>query len=230
MVRTIILCGQQLSARVVPLSLRNGMIGWHESSLNPRHVILPRAAAVRGTHPASRQSLVLHRLPRRIRGRAKKDRSMDPHLHRLPIALARRSELTSRLGTDQIIWCYTQKADFRETSRQMVEWALRVPTQKILTFYDSVVWARIIGKTPCTLPEEQRRRIRAEALDRFPNDPQRRHEFEDTRTAEIWNEPSPDGGWWSKLFVDRSDRNGTDALISHPIDRTWLLSKTLRGL
>lgn len=160
------------------------------------------------------------------------DGQVKPHLSgyrddlQIMVAYA---ELKSRLGTHQIIWCYTRKADFRETSRQVVEWALHVPMQNILAFYDSVVWARIIGKTPCMLPDDQRRRIRAEALDRFPNDPQGRHEFEDARTTEIWNEPAPHGGWWSKLFVNRPDRDGIDALIFHPIDHSWLLSKTLRG-
>jgi hypothetical protein len=143
--------------------------------------------------------------------------------------MAAYAELKSRLGTDQIIWCYTRKDDFRETSRQMVEWALRVPLQNIVAFYDSVVWARIIGKTPCALPEDQRRQLRNDALRHFPNDPQRRRAYEDARTAEIWNKPAPDGGWWSKLFVDRPDRDGIDALISHPIDNSWLLGKTLRG-
>jgi hypothetical protein len=143
--------------------------------------------------------------------------------------MAAYAELKSRLGTDQIIWCYTRKEDFRETSRQMVEWALQVPIQNILAFYDSVVWARIIGKTPCTLPEDQRRQLRNDALHHFPNDPQRRRDFEDARTAEIWNEPAPAEGWWSKLFIDRPDRDGIDALISHPIDNSWLLGKTLRG-
>jgi len=159
-------------------------------------------------------------------GRVKPDLSGYRGESRIMAAYA---ELKTRLGTDQIIWCYTRKEDFRETSRQMVEWALQVPIQNILAFYDSVVWARIIGKTPCTLPEDQRRQLRDEALHHFPNDPQRRREFEDARTAEIWNEPAPAGGWWSKLFVDRHDRDGIDALISHPIDNSWLLSKTLRG-
>ena len=143
--------------------------------------------------------------------------------------MAAYAELKSRLGTDQIIWCYTRKEDFRETSRPMVEWALHVPLQNVVAFYDTVAWARIIGKTPCPLPEDKRRRIRDEALHHFPNDPQSRRELEDARTAEIWNEHAPVGGWWSKLFVDRPDRDGIDALIYHPIDNSWLLSKTLRG-
>jgi hypothetical protein len=53
--------------------------------------------------------------------------------------------------------------------------------------------------------------------------------FEDARTAQIWNESAPAEGWWGKLFVDRPDRDGVDALISHPIDNSWLLGKTLRG-
>lgn len=139
-------------------------------------------------------------------------------------------ELRSRLGTDQIIWCYTRKEDFRETSRAMVEWAMDVPVQNILAFYDSVVWARIIGKTPCTLPADQRRRIRAEALQKFPHEPEKRHEFEETKTAAFWNRPEPAGGWWTRLFVDQPDRDGIDALIRHPIDHSWLQSKTLRGV
>lgn len=111
----------------------------------------------------------------------------------------------------------------------MVEWALAVPMQDVLAFYDSIVWARIIGKAPCTLPEDLRRRIRAEAIQAFPNDPRKRHQFEESRITGIWNQPPPDGGWWSKLFVDRADRDGIDALIPHPIDPAWLLSKTLRG-
>jgi|SRR6185437_14135601 len=143
--------------------------------------------------------------------------------------MAAYAELKSQLGTDQIIWCYTRKAGFRETSRQMVEWALQVPLKNVVAFYDSVVWARIIGKTPCTMPEDQRRQLRNDALRHYPNDPKRRREYEDARTAGIWNEPAPAGGWWSKLFVDHPNRSGIDALISHPIDNSWLLGKTDRG-
>jgi hypothetical protein len=95
----------------------------------------------------------------------------------LPGVMAAYAELHRRLGTDQVIWCYTDKSNYRETSAEMVEWSFRVPIRKVLRFYDSLVWTRIIGQTPSTLTRSLRTQFWQEALAKHPDDKESREEL-----------------------------------------------------
>lgn len=144
--------------------------------------------------------------------------------------MAAYAELHRRLGTDQIIWCYTRKDDFRETGIEMVEWAFEVSVTEVMVFCDSTAWARIIGKSGSTLPGGVRRRLMREALERFPNQQAERRAYEAQLFQECWSQPAPSGNWWDHLLVEYTGQEGVDAIIPHPAHREWLVGCQGRGL
>ena len=140
------------------------------------------------------------------------------------------AELHSRIGTDQIIWCYTKRESFRETGIPMIEWVLDVPTAKILRFYDSVVWARIIGKAGSTLPDKLRRGFSKQAIEKFPQHRAKARAYEAEIIGAFWNQAAPTRNWWNHLFVDAANEEHIDALVRHPIDRSMVVGQRRRGL
>jgi len=144
--------------------------------------------------------------------------------------MAAYSQLHRRLGTDQIIWCYTRKDEFRETGIPMVEWAFEVPVSDVLAFCDSTVWTRIIAKAGSTLPGGLRRRFMKQALERFPDQPDERHAYEARLTEAYWSQPAPSGDWWNHLLVEYTGQESVDALIPHPAHREWHVGSRRRVL
>lgn len=137
------------------------------------------------------------------------------------------AELHSRLGTDQLIWCYTRRESFPETGIPKIEWVLDVPIAKTLRFYDSVVWARIIGKAGSTLPDKLRWGFGEQAIVRFPQDPDKAGAYETKLADAFWNQAAPTGNWWNHLFVDRPNGAHIDALIRHPVDASMVAGRVL---
>jgi hypothetical protein len=144
--------------------------------------------------------------------------------------MAAYAELHRRLGTDQLIWCYTNKENFQETSIEMTEWAFKVPVTGVLAFYDSMVWTRIIGKPGTGLTRTLRQQFKKEALAKYGYDPKARHDYEDGLADACWKQPPPSGDWWNHLFVEYHGQDGVDALIRHPVDRMWHIGNQRRGL
>jgi hypothetical protein len=132
--------------------------------------------------------------------------------------------LARRLGTDQIIWCYTQQPDRRMMPSDRVEWALDVPTNRILAFMDDYIWNRIIGLRPHA-PPELRRKWRADALHRHPHDPGGREQFRREQEKAYRVESPPNGDWWSRLFASPNAAEGVTALIAHPFQAMWVKSR-----
>ena len=143
--------------------------------------------------------------------------------------MAAYAELHRRVKTNQIIWCYTRKEDFRETGVPMIEWAFEVPKANVLRFCDAVVWARIIGKAGSTPPDKLRGQLRKQVLSRFSYDPTKSKAYEAQIISEFWNQPAPSGDWWNHLFVEYTGQEGVDALISHPAHPSWYVGEKCRG-
>lgn len=133
------------------------------------------------------------------------------------------NNLADRLGTDQLIWCYTkpnQRIILPHHSE--VEWILDVPTVKILAFIDDIVWNRILG-IRCGLPRELERKWKDESINRHPYDPNAAHKFVKSRRDEFWSQSTPPGGWWSCLFVNERSDEFVSAIIPHPVQDEWVV-------
>ena len=73
-------------------------------------------------------------------------------------------QLAERIGTDQWVWCYLRPEDCIHREPGKVEWALRVPRQRVLAFIDNSVWIRILGDWERTaVPPHVRDLLRAKA-------------------------------------------------------------------
>jgi len=144
--------------------------------------------------------------------------------------MAAYAKLHRRLNTNQLVWCYTNKADFPETGIEKIEYEFAVPLTGVLRFYDTVVWSRIIGKTGVRLPRDVLGQFRTQALQKFPYDSAKRHEYESRLIDLHWREPPPTGDWWDELFVEYAEQEGVDALLRHPVDSSWYVGRQRRGL
>lgn len=131
-------------------------------------------------------------------------------------------ELWKRVGTDQIIWCFTSRKE-AETGMCEVEWSLDVPDSDILAFVDGFVWNRIL-EIRCHVPRRLYQHWRSEALSLYPNNLQERDKFVDAKTEDYWSQEPPEDGWWSCLFVDDPAGEAVSALIRHPVPEEWVMS------
>jgi hypothetical protein len=102
--------------------------------------------------------------------------------------------LWEHLGTTQLVWCYTRREDFKITTGQKKEWAMRVPPSATIAFVDGFVWARIIRAGKFTPPRRLYFQWKDEARSHFPHDPNSREEFLSRKHQEFWDEPAPEGG------------------------------------
>jgi hypothetical protein len=128
--------------------------------------------------------------------------------------------------TDQLVWCYTKREDFKPTSVRKWEWALKVPRSAILRFIDGSVWNRIIRVNGFHPPRHLYFQWKREALAQFPHDPPARDVLIQSKHDEYWNEPAPEGGWWSRLFVEGPGDGSIDALLRHPVNPGWVANVT----
>ncbi|MGE5608192.1 MAG: hypothetical protein ACM359_02965 [Bacillota bacterium] len=155
------------------------------------------------------------------RGRVEVDRSR--YYHSSPDIADAYQRLRTLLGTDQLVWCYTRREDFKPTSIRKYEWAIKVPRSGVLRFIDGFIWARIIRAGEFIPPRSLDSQWKREALAQFPHDPSARHALVRRKKEEYWNEPEPEEGWWSRLFVEGPGEH-IDALLRHPIDPAWVVS------
>lgn len=130
-------------------------------------------------------------------------------------------KLFSLLGTNQVIWCYTRK---KQPWRKRVEWSLDVPLGDILAFCDDTIWCRIIKQEHFEPPRELERQWEKKAMEIFPSDPAKAHEYEDSSRQAFLDEPEPKEGWWSRLFVDPSAGETVNALVQYPVPKEWCIN------
>jgi hypothetical protein len=131
-------------------------------------------------------------------------------------------ELWLRLGTCQIIWCYTNREERHKTGVPQCEWALEVPDDRILRIVDGIVWNHIIGAKNCPGPSIDENEWKAEAHRLHPHDKDLRESFCANRRKAYWNQPPPPEGWWSRLFVSDISGECRWALIRHPVPTAWI--------
>ncbi len=131
-------------------------------------------------------------------------------------------ELAHRLGTDQLIWCYTVSDEYDSLpGNTRVEWVLDVPVSSVLAFVDAIVWNRILG-IECGFPRRWELEWRSEAIQVHPDNVRARDRFVDERRRAFWDQPQPKGGWWENLFVDQQAAECVAALLIHPIMEEWV--------
>lgn len=133
----------------------------------------------------------------------------------IPPAYAR---LATRVGTDQIVWCYARPDEYRKLPGDTrVEWELDVPDEKILAIIDSWVWERIIGSK--AYPRALRDKWAMEAV-------QGDHHYEAhirAREEEYLSQPPPEGDWWKALFIQDISTGVPTVLVEHPIAKSWAI-------
>ena len=133
-------------------------------------------------------------------------------------------KLWELLGTNQIIWCFTDKDEHRYLGvGANVEWVIDVPRSDI-KLIDTCIWEKIIGSN--YVPHELELQWRSEARKQSPYDKDRRKVIEDQKRAE-YLAPVPEDELWSQLFLsidDVSDKK-TTAIILHPIQKGWVVDQ-----
>jgi hypothetical protein len=134
------------------------------------------------------------------------------------------AELRKRLGTDQLIWCYTRPEDhIKSEGDTRVPWVLDVPDDRIGRFTDDRVSNMILG-----IIIRRPRSLYNEWLNSIPVG--QGIEYVRRKEAEYHARPAPNGDWWSVLFIDPTELRLDDkdqlssALLMHPIPEAWVLS------
>ncbi len=125
--------------------------------------------------------------------------------------------LAQRLGTNQLIWCYTVRDEYIRFGTR-VEWVLDVPTTHVLAFMDGIVWNRILG-IKSSVPQELRWQWTQEAIRLFMPDVAAAERHEQECYKRFWDQAPPPGGWWTKLFVEPQVGETIWALLAHPISK-----------
>jgi hypothetical protein len=149
------------------------------------------------------------------------DHSRSVYFQTHPGVPAAYRELAKRLGTDQLVWCYTAPNQHHYiASDNKVEWELDVPDGEIVALIDAVAWSRIIGQN-LAITRELSDRWHAEAKALHPTDEaaQRAHEKERLRQSAV----PPPGGWWSVVFVHDRTGEGVSALVRHLVPKSWIV-------
>jgi hypothetical protein len=127
----------------------------------------------------------------------------------------------------QIIWCYTRKEDIRKTGTPKIKYTLKVPEDSVITYIDDIMWNYILG-IRVNLTQSYKRKIRAEAGNKFPNNPCKRKTFEKELENKFWENKPPARELWEKLRLDKAV-DGSPALIKHPIPYDWIIkSETIQ--
>lgn len=121
----------------------------------------------------------------------------------------------------QIIWCYTRKEDIIKTGSPTIMWSLEVPEYSVITYIDDIMWNRILG-IQCCLTPSYKCNIRAEAENKFPNDPCKQRILEKELEKEFWENKPPAEELWGKLLLDNAV-DSLSALIKHPIPDDWII-------
>lgn len=120
-----------------------------------------------------------------------------------------------RIGTEQILWCYTESCQVGRTREVKVEWVLDVPEGPggpILSFVDDIVWNRIIGLKPGI--ERLYHHWKEMAMQEYPSDMSMQEKHKEMLRQQFWAMSPPTGDWWDVLFKDGPGEN-VSAIIRH---------------
>lgn len=125
------------------------------------------------------------------------------------------SELARRLGTDQIVWCYTSPDQYIVYPwDSKVGWEIRVTAKHVLGYINSWTWERIIGTK--AHPPELRDQWLQHAIDN-DLDPEDYCEHQLNQYLSIH---PPSGCWWDHLFIDQPTSykpSDVTVLVRHPL-------------
>lgn len=134
-------------------------------------------------------------------------------------------ELAARVGTTQLVWCYTvEGVHIASRCHTEVEWVLNVPTESILRFVDDIVWNRIWGtEGECAVPTVIWCAWLDKARRRFPNDIAAQEKYERELKKAFWAQQPAGESWWDSLFKQEQACEGVCALVPHPIKREWIV-------
>jgi hypothetical protein len=156
------------------------------------------------------------------------DHARSQYADTQPGIVEKYARLVETVGTDQLIWCYTDRDDrVRIDGDTDVEWELRVPDDAILGFVDTYVWNRLLG-IPCGLPDCARQEIRRKAIDLAPCSAAGREQARARLAQEFWDSVP---GSWDSLLVEEPDESvaGVQVLVRHPVPREWVVRPELDG-
>ncbi len=133
--------------------------------------------------------------------------------------------LCDRLGVASLVWCYSQRPDKFEhdtwTRSGAVWYHLRVPKSAVLTYIDDARWLNIIDKR--TSSAEMREDIWRRAM-AIHNEALSFDAACAAVEAEIWAAIGSKEDCWAKLAIPApSATYGSSALLTHPIDRSWVV-------
>ena len=157
------------------------------------------------------------------------DHARSPYFETVPSYIEISQMLWDRLGTDdQVIWCCTKPVDRRHLSPDEFEWVLEVPDSEVLALIDDHVWNRILGLR-CHPPERLRNQWRDRALELFPNDADGRERQRAEQEHAYFAQEPPSGDWWNHVFVDNLEGDSISAIIRHPLEDEWIVSRNRRA-
>ncbi len=148
----------------------------------------------------------------------------SPYCKTHPELIPAYQELSQFLGTDQIIWCCVREDEFVPDKDRPVRWELDVPDNEFgkgefPKICNSFIWAKMVGWNELPIPRELYAQWKGSAPLSDPD----RTRFIEQKVQEYREEPPPEGGWISQLFISDATCEGANVLLKHPIPESWIV-------
>ncbi len=156
------------------------------------------------------------------------DHSKSPYFETVPGISEAYQRVWDHVGTDQIIWCWATTEGHFDVDADKVQWVLDVPEAEILALIDDYVWNRILN-IRCHPPRRLYWEWRDRSLELFPTDANARQQFMDDQHQAFWTEKPLSGDWWNHVFVPDTKRDSTSAIVRHPVQYAWVISRERSG-
>lgn len=130
-------------------------------------------------------------------------------------------QIAEKLGTDQLVWCYTEQTKWNESIPPRVEWELEVPEAAILAYVDDHAWSKLVGIP--TFPMELVRQWCDEAWRATPKDDAAQKAFVQAK-IDAFKAPEAEPQLWQRMFLPSAEGFSVTALIRHPVPREWVIA------
>jgi hypothetical protein len=157
---------------------------------------------------------------------AKVDLRHSHMINHSPLCLHRKyEEVRHRLGTDQVLWCFTEKPHWKKTTVDpRVLWTLQVPIDEVLDFVDEWLAERLTKGLKCPqLSEWTKWRVEAAKSHPKPQDKGKQDEFIEQRLVSYGGpHMDPDDGW-QHIFVPSEQATHVSALLPVPVPPHWVI-------